>query len=88
MSADQWDPASTTPETELAIDPVICSRASCRAVAQWRVDWRNPRIHSPDRVKTWVACEDHRDYLRDYLAARSFPVSVHPLDAPPTEVVK
>lgn len=58
-----------------------CSRAGCRAVARWRIDWRNPRIHTADRVKSWVACDDHRDYLRDYLAARDFPVSVHPLTA-------
>lgn len=61
-----------------------CSRAGCRAPARWRVDWRNPRIHSADRVKTWVACDEHRDYLRDFLAARDFPVSVSALTA--TEV--
>lgn len=66
----------------------VCSRAGCRLPAQWRVEWRNPRIHAPDRVKTWVACDEHRDYLRDYLAARSFPVAVRPLDADPTEVVR
>jgi len=58
-----------------------CSRAGCRSVARWRIDWRNPRIHSADRVKSWVACDEHRDYLRDYLAARDFPVAVHPLAA-------
>jgi hypothetical protein len=58
-----------------------CSRAGCRAPARWRIDWRNPRIHSADRVKSWVACDEHRDYLRDFLAARDFPVAVHPLDA-------
>lgn len=61
--------------------PATCSRAGCRAEARWRIDWRNPRIHSADRTKTWVACDEHRDYLRDYLAAREFPVSVTPLAA-------
>jgi hypothetical protein len=56
-----------------------CSRAGCRAPARWRVEWRNPRIHSPDRRKVWVACDEHRDYLRDYLAAREFPVTLAPL---------
>jgi hypothetical protein len=56
-----------------------CSRAGCRAAALWRVEWRNPRIHSADRVKTWAACDEHRDYLRDYLAARDFPVAVRPI---------
>ena len=58
-----------------------CSRAGCRAPALWRIEWRNPRIHSPDRRKVWVACDEHRDYLRDYLAARDFPVTVAPLAA-------
>lgn len=56
-----------------------CSRAGCRAPAQWRIDWRNPRIHTADRVKSWVACDEHRDYLREFLAARNFPVAVVPL---------
>jgi hypothetical protein len=55
-----------------------CSRAGCRKAATWNVNWRNPRIHSEDRVKVWLACDDHVDYLRDYLAARDFPVEVAP----------
>lgn len=54
----------------------LCSRAGCRAQAEWQVVWRNPRIHSVDRRKIWAACGDHVDYLRDYLAARDFPVEV------------
>lgn len=61
-----------------------CSRAGCRSDAQWRVDWRNPKIHSADRIKTWVACDEHRDFLREFLAARNFPVTVSPLDADPS----
>lgn len=60
----------------------ICSRAGCRDEALWQVIWRNPRIHTADRRKVWAACDAHRDYLRDYLAARDFPVSVAPLAAP------
>ncbi len=55
-----------------------CSRAGCRAAATWTVNWRNPRIHSEDRVKVWLACGEHVDYLREYLAARDFPVEVEP----------
>ncbi|WP_236968474.1 hypothetical protein [Microbacterium aurantiacum] len=58
-----------------------CSRAGCRTAARWRIDWRNPRIHGADRTKTWVACDEHRDYLRDFLTARDFPVSVSALGA-------
>ena len=56
-----------------------CSRAGCVATAIWRIDWRNPRIHTPDRRKTWVACDEHKDYLREFLAAREFPLEVSTL---------
>ena len=62
-----------------ADDAAICSRAGCRATAAWRIDWRNPRIHAADRRKTWVACDEHVGYLRDFLATRDFPVEVAPL---------
>lgn len=55
---------------------VICSRAGCSAAAEWNVVWRNPRIHTADRRKVWTACDEHVAYLRDYLAARDFPVEV------------
>lgn len=57
----------------------VCSRAGCRTPAAWRVEWRNPRIHAADRRKTWVACDEHVAYLRDFLAARDFPVWVSAL---------
>lgn len=53
-----------------------CSRAGCTETAAWRVEWRNPKIHTADRVKVWLACADHVDYLRDFLGARDFPVRV------------
>lgn len=53
-----------------------CSRAGCRLAATQQVVWRNPRIHAPDREKIWLACEEHVEFLRDYLASRSFPVTV------------
>lgn len=64
-----------------------CSRAGCDADAAWVLNWRNPRIHGTDRVKHWLACDDHRDWLREWLTARSFPVVVtdaaEPLDRLP-----
>jgi hypothetical protein len=57
-------------------DTTRCSRAGCSELAVWNVNWRNPRIHSADRVKIWLACDEHVDYLRDYLATRNFPVVV------------
>ncbi|WP_309617382.1 hypothetical protein [Salinibacterium sp.] len=41
-----------------------------------KVNWRNPRIHPENRVKVWLACDEHSQYLGDYLASRSFPVIV------------
>lgn len=60
--------------------PVACSSAGCSAAAAWRVNWRNPRIHTTDRVKVWLACDVHRESLRDYLATRGFPVRVSGID--------
>lgn len=61
------------------LDTVRCSRAGCVADGVHAVHWRNPRIHGEDRVKTWLACDEHIDYLRDYLGSRAFPVTVTPL---------
>lgn len=69
-----------------------CSRAGCSAPATQRVIWRNPRIHAADRQKIWLACDDHVAYLRDFLAAREFPVRVEvhstaaPEVPPPTDM--
>jgi hypothetical protein len=62
-------------------DPLTCSRAGCRATASWRIEWRNPKIHTPDRVKVWLACDEHVEFLREFLAAREFPVAVARADA-------
>ena len=55
-----------------------CARASCRAAATHHIVWRNPRIHSEDRRKLWLACDEHVGFLTDYLRARDFPVTVRP----------
>lgn len=55
-----------------------CSKSGCRNEAQWVVNWRNPKIHTPDRIKQWAACDDHRDELYDFVAARDFPASITP----------
>lgn len=68
-----------------------CSRAGCQQSALWAIHWRNPKIHAPERRKTWLACQEHREYLHDFLAARSFPLEVIPVenlrseDSPSTE---
>ena len=59
----------------------VCSRAACPNGAAWRIDWQNPRIHTGERWKTWLACDEHVEYLRGFLEARSFPVRVGRFDA-------
>lgn len=61
--------------------PAICSAKACRAPATWAVVWNNPRLHTPDREKVWVACGEHKQPLADYLAVRSFLKRVEPLGA-------
>lgn len=58
-----------------------CSRAGCRLEATAAIEWRNPRIHTGDRVKTWLACDEHVPVLHEFLLARAFPVEVRRLAA-------
>jgi hypothetical protein len=60
-----------------------CARAGCLNDAFWQVNWRNPRIHTLARIKVWVACDEHVEFLRDYLDSRGFPVVVTPLGTYP-----
>ncbi|AAT89020.1 conserved hypothetical protein [Leifsonia xyli subsp. xyli str. CTCB07] len=62
-------------------EPLTCSRASCGERASWRIEWRNPRIHTADRVKVWLACAEHIGFLREFLATRGFPLTVVALTA-------
>lgn len=57
-----------------------CSAKRCQQPATYVLLWRNPRIHTPDRVKRWLACDDHRESLSDFLARRDFPLTVERLD--------
>jgi hypothetical protein len=51
---------------------LTCSARGCRAEATWQLLWNNPKLHTPERRKTWLACAEHRDSLADFLRARSF----------------
>jgi hypothetical protein len=65
-----------------APERLTCSRAGCLERATFRIEWRNPKIHAEDRVKVWLGCDEHVEYLREFLAARQFPVRVLAADAP------
>ena len=69
------DPAA---EGELAPE---CSSKGCRASATWQVRWNNPRLHTPERRKIWLACDEHRGSLADFLQARGFLKDVVAFDA-------
>lgn len=56
-----------------------CSRTACGDEAAWAIRWRNPKIHTPDRRKTWLACDAHLEVLRTFLDDRSFPLEVVPV---------
>ncbi|SCG81272.1 hypothetical protein GA0070623_5646 [Micromonospora rifamycinica] len=60
-------------------DAPVCSSRGCRAPAVWALRWNNPRLHVPDRRKTWLACPAHRGSLGDFLDARGFLREVAPL---------
>ena len=60
-------PAGPTGPEELT-----CSAKGCQAPATWELLWNNPKLHTPDRRKTWLACDEHRDSLSDFLGARGF----------------
>ena len=66
---------------ERAMYDVICSARGCTETAIWAVRWNNPKLHPPERRKTWLACDRHRTYLADFLAARGFLREIEPFDA-------
>jgi hypothetical protein len=61
--------------------PLICSARGCHAPATHALRWNNPKLHPPERRKTWLACDIHLDTLRDFLGARGFVREVERLDA-------
>lgn len=64
-----------------AVGELVCSARGCRAEAAWGVLWNNPRLHTPERRKVWLACDEHRTHLSEYLQVRAFLKDVVPVDA-------
>jgi hypothetical protein len=58
----------------------ICSAKGCTAGAIWELRWNNPKLHTPERRKVWLACDEHKDSLGDFLGARGFLREVVPHD--------
>ena len=61
------------------MEAVQCSAKGCRADARHVLVWNNPKVHAPDREKTWVACDQHRGSLSEHLDVRGFLKRVDPL---------
>lgn len=62
--------------------PPRCSRKGCRSDATVRLLWNNPKIHAPERRKTWLACAEHADWLETYLSERLLFKERLPLEDP------
>jgi hypothetical protein len=63
------------------VEVPLCSAKGCSAPASWVLAWNNPKIHTPDRRKQWLACEQHRESLGTFLGARGFLRETVPLDS-------
>ena len=58
--------------------PDRCSARGCQAVATHELRWNNPKLHTPDRRKVWLACDEHRQSLADFHSARQFLKEIAP----------
>lgn len=55
-----------------AVAHLVCSAKRCGADATWALRWNNPKLHASERRKTWLACDEHRESLGDFLSLRGF----------------
>jgi hypothetical protein len=76
-------------ESPSGIDPLpggeegrVCSARGCRRPASTDLRWNNPKIHTADRRKHWLACDEHRSSLSAFLSARGFLRETEPLPDP------
>lgn len=56
----------------MSADEATCSAKGCSGAAVYDLRWNNPKLHTPDRRKSWLACEEHRSTLGEFLQARGF----------------
>ena len=72
LSGTSFVPEPEGPMNAPDPDRDICSAKGCSADAVWDLQWNNPKIHTPERRKSWLACDEHRSSLSDFLGARGF----------------
>jgi hypothetical protein len=61
--------------TSSTADPrreLVCSAKGCRRDATAALLWNNPTLHTPARLKVWLACDEHTPTLGAYLSVRGF----------------
>ncbi len=49
-----------------------CSAKGCSNDGVVDLRWNNPKIHTTDRRKSWLACAEHDQHLSQFLGARGF----------------
>jgi hypothetical protein len=76
MFVGRWQYSQVTDE------PLICSARGCRAPAVHALRWNNPKLHVPERRKTWLACDTHLPTLREFLDLRGFLREIEPIASP------
>lgn len=59
---------------------LTCSARGCREQSAYGVVWNNPKVHTPERRKVWLACPEHRETLGSYLSVRGFLLEIVPVD--------
>ncbi len=69
-------------QTQAPAEDLTCSARDCREPAGYALLWNNPKIHTPDRRKQWLACPAHRESLAAFLSARGFLRDIEPLPTP------
>jgi hypothetical protein len=72
-----------TDEPTPGADELRCSAKGCTRPADVAIRWNNPKIHPPERRKTWLACAEHESSLTEFLRVRGmFRESVDVADLP------
>lgn len=80
MDHEHADDQRSDEHADDQVSDLECSSRGCRAPATWGLLWNNPRIHTPERRKVWLACDDHRDHLERFLGRRGFLRDTVPVD--------
>lgn len=71
--------------TEAPAEALVCSAKGCRSAATDALLWNNPKLHTADRRKVWLACTEHVEHLSQFLSMRGFLKQVVPVDEIPPD---